>query len=520
MRLSLRARWIGTTVALLCALVAVLTGLFVHNLLGLARTQAASQRERAETEAARSSRMLARRIAVVSRQALLSQSFTLVQELLASVARDDAEVRTAFVTSADGVAVAHTQAGRTGQRAELPALARRLDGSEEVIELDAAAEVLRYAQRFDAAGVRVGAVWIEYSLQRYAREAQASQAALRAQAQHAVVLALGAGAAIVLVGILLVVLQTYRITRPLAALAEATRRIADGDFGHRVGIAGQDEVSLLGQRFDQMAAQLQDLLAQATERAASERELDLARDIQRTLLPPETPRAVGVLDLAGCVVSASACGGDLWLSRAIDGDRTLVLVGDVSGHGMPAAMVMATAVGSFRSFLSSEAHLANPDALLAAINASIVGFGERDLGMTCFASVVDRRAGRVRYASAGHLPAFLCRASEGDRAVTLFARGPCLGDTEHPTFTVHEERVAPGDLLIWYTDGVTERRSAGGEAFGSRRMLGAITSHAAEPPASLRQRVLTALDAFAGGAPGDDDITLVVGRVLARPDPG
>ena len=529
MHLSLRSRWILTTVALLSTLIAVLSWRYVKAIEELVRNQTASQRRRAEAEGSRFSSALVRRLAAITQRALLDQDFRLSQETMTETTREEREVLAAFLTDAEGLVVAHSdtrQLGRPLADRALLALSDKLAARGELTEPDPRRpRVLIYARRFTFSGVFTGTVWVEYSLERQFAEMAAGVAELRAHAERAIWSAVGLSLFVVLLGVGLVVLQTYRVTQPLRLVGDAAARIAGGDFDHRVPVRGKHEVAQLGARFNDMAAQLGRYVDQATAQAMLDRELQLARTIQQTLLPPPTEWRNGRFVLAGVVETASQCGGDWWLVHAIDDRRTLVVVADVTGHGISAAIIMATAIGACEAMLGRGQDLDRPDEVLRLLNRSVTQARGSKMAMTCCASVIDAGQGVVRVANAGHTLPLLQRRSQGaqgavgfpsDRRCTpIVVRGPRLGDDPQPTFLVKELPLERDDLLVWHTDGIVDRRGASQEFYGQSRFMRAIVRGEAEhaSPALVRDGILADVKAFGGDEALEDDLTLVVGRL-------
>jgi serine phosphatase RsbU (regulator of sigma subunit) len=194
-----------------------------------------------------------------------------------------------------------------------------------------------------------------------------------------------------------------------------------------------------------------------------------------------------------------------------------VLIGDVTGHGIAAAMVTAAAKGCYdvaQRLMGDDLDLVR---LLELLHSSVRRAGGGAYNMTCFATLIDVEAGKITYANAGHPVPYVCRARGGGRNQldVLVARGNPLGANEANVYKSHTRSVEPGDVLVWYTDGIVECTNPRRQLFGDRRMQRFLRS-ADVGDASVRtirdQLVRVAL-AFQEGHPADDDITLVVGRV-------
>jgi len=321
---------------------------------------------------------------------------------------------------------------------------------------------------------------------------------------------------VLLIGILFAAYQGMRIARPLRALAMQAGAIAAGDFERRVETRSGDEVGQLAISFNKMAESLGGLLREMAEKASLERELELARSIQELMSPPPALHSPGPFRLAGFCRLATQCGGDWWSFRQLPGDRLLLVVGDVTGHGMPAAMIAATARGAVEALAMGDEARMTPVGVLEAIDRAIRDVGRQELLMTCFALLVEPDRGTIRFANAGHcFPYLLSTDADGrlGKPNVLAARGNPLGESTK-IIKAGESKLYPGDVLVLTSDGITDRISTGEARFGERRLRGIVTGWAMGRDGSgvvaLRDEINKQLDAFAGPVVPDDDMTLVV----------
>ena len=201
-------------------------------------------------------------------------------------------------------------------------------------------------------------------------------------------------------------------------------------------------------------------------------------------------------------------GGDLYDFVEISGDRLVVLIGDVSGKGVPAALMMAKVISDFRA---AATRTASPATILADLNASLAAQSRRGMFVTAACLDLDAEAGRVAYADAGHPPLLWHRRQGG--AVEMFEPegGPPLGIVRGAQYPAQQLALGPGDTLLLYTDGVVEARGAGLAPFGLDRMAGVMRDRL---PATgdLVGDLLAAVRAHADGTPLHDDLTLVALR--------
>ncbi len=323
---------------------------------------------------------------------------------------------------------------------------------------------------------------------------------------------------ILLAGILIGAYQGILMARPLNALAQQAHRIASGDLEHRVEVSSRDEIGQLAQEFNFMADQLGLLLAETATKASLEREMSLARLVQESMIPSREMIEHGPFKVFGYCEPAKECGGDWWTLRKLSGDRVLLAVGDVTGHGISSAMVAATARGAVEALAQVDERLMTPEQVLRAIDSAIRGVGTQQLLMTCFAALIDARTGTIEYSNAGHNFPYWLKVDDAHRVAdlgVLALRGSPLGNIPGEfTLQSSHQKMSPGDVFVFYTDGVIDRIDPNGNRFGDRRFRGMLVnrSFAAQGAglSALRDEILSRMKTFAGNAPADDDVTLVV----------
>jgi serine phosphatase RsbU (regulator of sigma subunit) len=313
------------------------------------------------------------------------------------------------------------------------------------------------------------------------------------------------------------------ILRQVDALVAATGRLASGDLDARAPLlGGHSEIELLAQAFNNMAATLQTRdrelhVAEERHRAAevqlavTRAHMDIARQIQRSLLP-EDPLTVAGVRIAGRCIPAAEVGGDYfgYFPRGRNGVDSFV--GDVSGHGVGAALLMAEARTTFLA-----ERLLGPSAaqILTKLNDLLYDDLDRaGLFITACCATFDALTRTLSYANAGHPPALLLRAGEA-RCTTLHADGMLLGISREAEFAELKLTLRVGDVVVFYTDGITETKNERGELFGLERLGEAVATRRAEDPEMLIAGVLAALERFAGAAQRDDDLTIVAMKLAA-----
>jgi len=249
-----------------------------------------------------------------------------------------------------------------------------------------------------------------------------------------------------------------------------------------------------------------------SQRAAEavRREIELASGIQRALLP-EHPPAVPGTALAAAYVPAATVGGDYYDFLVDDAGRLSLVIADVAGHSIGSALMMAMARSILRREITVGEH---PAAVLAATNAALFDDLVRSgLFITVFCARLDPRTRVLEYANGGHNPPFLHRAG-GAVTEELDVDGAPLGILAELEFQRGSVQLGAADVILLYTDGVTEAAAAGGEQFGEERLRALVEASSA---GNLVEDVLSAVRVHAGGVPQSDDVTLVTLRVEDAP---
>ena len=258
--------------------------------------------------------------------------------------------------------------------------------------------------------------------------------------------------------------------------------------------------------YDRMRRQIEASYRVLRERDVLEREMNVAREVQRELLPRTTPRCEG-LELAGVCRPAVAVGGDYYdyLQHA-DGGPGLV-VADLSGKGVPAALLMASVQASVRSLFPT---VTDPGQLHARLNAALCRSSSSARYATAVVAAFDPATRRLTYSNAGHLPALVIR---GDQTLECDTGGVPIGLFEGMTYETGVLTLVPGDLLVLFTDGVTEAPAPGGEEFGVDRLADLLRARRDRPLDEVIQAVLDTLRDWRGPVAPHDDVTLVLARV-------
>lgn len=251
------------------------------------------------------------------------------------------------------------------------------------------------------------------------------------------------------------------------------------------------------------------LSEEAARRERLNREIEVAREVQERLFPQTYPSIKG-LDCAGASRPAAGVGGDYYDFISLPGSRIGIAVGDISGKGIPAALLMA----SLRASLRVQTVADPPDlaVLMRNINALLYESSAASRYATFFYSQYDPASRLLSYVNAGHNPPLVLR---GEEVMRLEASGPVVGLLPRADYEQRSLALRPGDLLCAYTDGISEAMTSEDEEWGEDRMILAIRSNAALPSSRIVDEVIGAADRFTAGAPQHDDMTLVLMKVIA-----
>jgi sigma-B regulation protein RsbU (phosphoserine phosphatase) len=238
-----------------------------------------------------------------------------------------------------------------------------------------------------------------------------------------------------------------------------------------------------------------------------EHDVEIAEEVQRRLFPRRDPEIRG-LDCHGVCLPARGVAGDYYDFLVLDAGQTGIAVGDVAGKGLPAALLMASLQGSLRSLATLSRD--GPAILAAELNAQLYALTERNRFTTFFWAVFDERQRSLTWVNAGHNAPMLMRAA-GD-VERLRASGPPLGAVPGAAYRQATTALAPGDILVVFTDGVTEAVDSAEAEFGEPRLERLLRANDHESAGEICDRILAAVRAFEAGVPQNDDITLVVAR--------
>jgi len=310
--------------------------------------------------------------------------------------------------------------------------------------------------------------------------------------------------------------MTRTMTRTVDTLYDATERVKAGNLSYRTHFPSHDQLTALGEAFDSMTASVERLMQESQERMRLQSELDIAREVQRRLFPQSVPKVPG-LDLYGVCKAARSVSGDYYDFLKLDEYRVGVVLGDVSGKGISAALLMAAIQSALRAqfydgFAGGQGHSltqVSTAQVVDRLNRQLYANTPQEKYVTFFFAIYDARTRNLSYTNAGHLPPILFRDGKVD---FLRTGGTVVGLFPAMKYEVGEIRVEPNDLILAYTDGITEPENTFGEEFGEARLLDVAKRMLNAKPELLAETIYRTVDEWTGSPELQDDMTVVVAR--------
>jgi sigma-B regulation protein RsbU (phosphoserine phosphatase) len=302
------------------------------------------------------------------------------------------------------------------------------------------------------------------------------------------------------------------ITGAVHELYAGTRRIQQGDFGHRIPVKGSDQLAELAASFNTMTSNLGQLMVVAKEKERLESELTIAREVQKQLFPKDVPYTK-TLELKGVCSPARMVSGDYYDFMALSEESLAFAIGDVAGKGISAALLMATIQSTMRTQLgatngTSPSQLSTAK-LVATLNRQLYANTSLEKYATFYFALYHENTHSLTYTNAGHLSPILLRSGE---LQMLESTGTVVGAFPMARY---EERTVPlehGDLLVAYTDGIVEPENAYGEMFGEDKLKELVSKYARADSSELIARTMEAVMEWTGSSELQDDMTMVVAR--------
>jgi serine phosphatase RsbU (regulator of sigma subunit) len=327
--------------------------------------------------------------------------------------------------------------------------------------------------------------------------------------QNASMRSLLLGLGVIGLAVLGIVPLARHMTRDLTTLTAGVERIARGDFSAQVPVRSRDEFGALASAFNHMARDVAHRQQLVVERERLQRELELCRRIQTEMLPHASLR-LALTEVKGISIPAREVGGDFFNYFELPDDQVAVLVGDVSGKGISAALLMANIQATLRARLPLEPDLAR---LASAIDQEIDASTPAGVYATLFLGILDPHGKTLRYVNAGHHPQFRIR---GDGIEPLSTGGMPVGLFAGQGYVERTVQLADDDLLFFYTDGMVEVENEQGEMFGAERLESLLRDHRDQSVDALLERIEERVRQFRGAAEPFDDLTIMALRMGVR----
>jgi len=299
------------------------------------------------------------------------------------------------------------------------------------------------------------------------------------------------------------------ITGAVHHLYEGTHRIMQGDFSHRIEVHGKDQLADLGVSFNRMTENLARLLTVAKEKERLQSEIEIAREVQNQLYPHTTP-TIKSLRLTAVCKPARIVSGDYYDYEIVRDAQVALAIGDVAGKGISAALLMATLQSSLRTQLSGPA--AGPHSaarLVSQLNQYLYANTSAEKYSTLCLGLYDEASSSFLYTNGGHLPPVIVRKGEVQR---LDVNGTIVGAFPFAEYGESRISLEPDDLLVFFTDGVTEPENAYGEMFGEERFIDLLARNAHLGEAEIVQTIVDSVREWTGSDELQDDMTLLLAR--------
>ena len=318
---------------------------------------------------------------------------------------------------------------------------------------------------------------------------------------------------IIILVFVLVKIFTDSITKPIISLSNDVDEISSGNLDHKAKVFDNDEIGSLAEKFNSMALSLKDYIKNLTAVTAEKErigaELNVATQIQADMLPrifPPFPERHD-MDIFATMQPAKEVGGDFYDFFLIDDSHLALVMADVSGKGVPAALFMVIAKTLIKNRTQMSTNY-SPSEILYDVNNTLCEGNEAELFVTVWLGIIDLNTGKGLAANAGHEHPAIRRA-DGQYELSIYKHSPAVATMEGIRFREHEFELHPGDSLYVYTDGVAEATNANNELYGNERLIEALNRDPSASPRDILKTVKESIEDFVGDAPQFDDITML-----------
>jgi sigma-B regulation protein RsbU (phosphoserine phosphatase) len=316
---------------------------------------------------------------------------------------------------------------------------------------------------------------------------------------------------------------TRTVTRAVHGLYDGTLRIARGDFTSRIPVRGNDQLADLAHSFNNMTAQIENLVVIAKEKERLQSEVEIAGEVQNQLFPRSAPN-MQTIQLIGVCQAARMVSGDYYDYLCLPDGNLALAIGDVAGKGISAALLMASiqsimrtqlAAGLARSAVAGNGHggaHVSTSSMVAQLNRQLYESTAPEKYATFFFGVYEEHSRILTYTNAGHLQPLLLR---GGKSQLLEVTGTVVGLFPAMRYEEQSVEIRSGDMLIAYTDGITEPENAYGEEFGVERLTETAMRHQHCEPLEIVSKIMEAVTHWSTASELPDDMTVVIARGLA-----
>jgi len=307
---------------------------------------------------------------------------------------------------------------------------------------------------------------------------------------------------------------TRTVTGAVHSLYQGTQRVMQGDFSHRIPIHGNDQLADMGKSFNSMTANLERLVVVAKEKERLQAEIEIAREVQDQLYPKTAP-IVRTLRVSGLCQPARMVSGDYYDYQRFEPNLLAIAVGDVAGKGISAALLMASIQSALRMELRSSSMLPlngtrlSTARMVSELNQQLYATTAPEKYATFFFSLYDELSGKLTYTNAGHLPPILFRK---EKSQLLDVNGTVMGAFPMSRYEESTLQMESGDLLVCYTDGITEPENAYGEMFGEERLMEVVSKNIDRDEGRIMELIMDAVRQWTGSPELQDDMTVLLAR--------
>ncbi len=387
---------------------------------------------------------------------------------------------------------------------KLAALVNKLNRQQDDdIAMDEFANSIGVATRTEhLAGIDTGVLFIQYRTARFFT-------LVRTAARHV----LWAGLVLIVVSMIISLWVARRFSKPLTELSDAAIDFGRGRLERRLDIKGDREIRAVADAFNHMATSLQTYMQtlrhEARQRERLESEFRIAAQLQRRLLP-QSPPPFPNIEVAAACVAAHEVGGDFYDYVRMDERRLAIAIGDATGHGLSAALLISECWSIMRAF--AEATPSAAELLYRTNNAVCQRVGDTGRFATLFVTVLDTHTGKMRFSVAGHNPPFVLTANGKVKFALCSEMGLPLGVQQNCEFQEAELVLEPGESIAFYSDGITEAHAPDNTPYGVDRLQHQLYRNAEETPRRLIDAVLADVCAHMQRDEPADDMTLVLLR--------